>query len=148
MHYGLNGIPDNWIKIFELDGSSSGCDAKAANISAVLRPPVTILAQLRTLEPVQSNIFRSIQFLNKIHLDFRALLFERDERALWVFGYWLGLMCRYDGVWWCDKRVRRDYKAIYIWLEMLQLTKRRGDEGELWRQMMKELELAPVFSQP
>jgi hypothetical protein len=144
MHHGLEGIPDNWIKLFELDGSGSGCESGSADVSAVLRAPIVILAQLRHLEPVQSNVFRNLQFLNKVQVEFRALLFERDEKALWLFGYWLGLMCRYSGVWWCEKRARRDYKAIYVWLQMLKLTERRGEEGELWKGMMEELEFAPV----
>jgi Fungal specific transcription factor domain len=150
MHHGLEGVPERWIAVFELDGSGLGCDvveASYTNSSAVYRAPVTILTHLRNLEPVQSNVFKNLQFLGKIQREFRALLFERDERALWLFGYWLGLVCRYNGVWWCEKRARRDHRAVYMWLQKLHLTERPGTEGELWREMMKELELAPVFVQ-
>jgi len=67
---------------------------------------------------------------------------ERDERALQLFGYRLGLMCRFEGMWWCDKRVRRDYKAICMWLKLLHLTEQPGIEGEMWREMMEVFELA------
>jgi len=147
MNDGLQSIPENWIKVFELDGLGSGCDYGGNRVSAVLRVPIAILTHLRNLEPLQSNVFKNLQFLGKVQQEFRALLFERDERALWVLGYWLGLMCRYDHVWWCEKRARRDYKAIYMWLQKLRLTKRPAVQGELWREMMRELELAPVFLQ-
>ena len=148
---GLEGVPERWIKVFELDGAGCGCDCETADSTArakpgeVFRSLVVVLAQLRDLDPVRLNVFKNLHFLGKVHPEFRALLYDRDERALWLFGYWLGLMCRFEGMWWCDKRVRRDYKAIRMWLEQLHLTKRPGIEGEMWREMMKEFELAPVF---
>lgn len=164
MGRGLKGVPERWIKVFELDGAGCGCDSETAgsadaidapddrnraavraNPGDVFRSLVTILAQLRDLEPVHLNVFKNLQFLGKVQPEFRALLYDRDERALWLFGYWLGLMCRFEGMWWCDKRVRRDYKAIRMWLEQLHLTERPGIEGDMWREMMKEFELAPVF---
>ncbi|KAI9849758.1 MAG: hypothetical protein M1838_006259 [Thelocarpon superellum] len=142
---GLEGVPERWIKIFELDDAGGVCDCETAGSADVFRPPVTVLAMLRELEPVHANIFKNLQFLGKVQRDFRALLYDRDERALWLFGYWLGLMCRFEGMWWSDQRVRRDHKAIGIWLEQLHLPKRPGIEGDMWREMMKELESAPVF---
>lgn len=141
--YSLEDVPETWRKIFELDSSGSGlgCESAGGNF----RAPVAILAQLRHVEPVRSNVFKNIQFLGKVHLEFRALLYDRDERALWLFGYWLGLLCRFGGVWWCEKRVKRDYKAIHMWLEQLGLTKRPGVEGEMWKDMMREFELASIF---
>lgn len=67
-----------------------------------------------------------------MHSEFRALLCDRDERALWLLGYWLGLMSRFEGLWCCDKRVRRDYKAMRMWLEQAKVTIRPGVEGEHW----------------
>jgi hypothetical protein len=155
---GLEGVPERWIKVFELDGAGCGygCEAAGsadagnraaarANPGDVFRSPAMILAQLRDLEPVRLNVFKNLQFLGKVQLGFRALLYDRDERALWLFGYWLGLMCRFEGTWWCDKRVRRDYRAIRMWLEQLHLTERPGIEGEMWREMVKEFQWAPVF---
>lgn len=161
---GLEGVPERWIKVFELDGTGCDCDgatassadavdapgdqngaAARANPGGVFHSVVKILAQLRDLEPVRLNVFKNLQFLGKVQAEFRALLYDRDERALWLFGYWLGLMCRFEGIWWYDKRVRRDYKAIRMWLEQLHLPERPGIEGEMWREMMKEFELAPVF---
>jgi hypothetical protein len=146
---GLEGVPERWIKVFELDGAGCGCNCETAGARAkpgdVFRSPVTILAKLRDLEPVRLNVLKTLQFLGKAQQEFRALLYDRDERPLWLFGYWLGLICRFEGIWWCDRRVRRDYKAIRMWLEQLHLTERPGIDGEMWREMMKEFELAPVF---
>jgi hypothetical protein len=150
----LEGIPERWIEIFELNHDTGTAKTMGGQyISAarrrpgdVFRPPVAILVRLRDLEPTRKNVFKNLQFLGKMQPQFRAWLYERDERALWLFGYWLGLLCRFEGVWWCDMRVRRDYKAIVIFLEQLRLAKRTGAEGETWREMMKDLESAPVFA--
>ena len=109
----------------------------------VFRSKVIILAKLRDLEPVHSNVFQNLKFLGKVQEEFRALLYQRDQRALWLFGYWFGLMCRFEGVWWCNKRVKRDYRAIRMWLQQLHLTERPGIRGEIWREMMKEFDWAP-----
>jgi hypothetical protein len=161
---GLEQVPDTWLKVFELTSGGCACDhgilhhgAEDAEsgkdndqagdrVGDVFRYPVKILAELRTLEPARANLFKYFQFIAKLELDFRALLRDRDERALWLFGYWLGLMCRYNGLWWCDKRVRRDYKAVHMWLDQLHLTDRRGKEGAMWKEMMVDLDSVCSFS--
>jgi len=72
-------------------------------------------------------------------------LYDRNEKALWLFGYWLGLMCRFEGMWWSDKRAKRDFMAIGLWLKLRRLTERPGAEGEMWRRLMDEYYSAPVF---
>ena len=161
---GLEGIPEMWIKVFELDGAGYSCTSETASFTGtdkttheggvavaksklgnVFQAPVMTLMRLRNLEIVRLNEFKNLQLLGKVQQEFLALLYDRDERTLWLFGYWLGLMCRFEGMWWCDKRVRMDYKAICMWLEQVHLADRPGVEGETWREMMKELYLAPVF---
>ena len=160
----LEGVPERWIKFFELKEAAYGCDCEPSGSAEVaetpsertrasarmkpgdiFRPAVTILSQLLNIAPVRCNFFRNLPFLGKMHSEFRALLYERDERALWLFGYWLGFMSRFEGLWWCDKRVRRDYKAIRMWLEQTRVTIRPGVEGEIWKEMMKEFDMAPVL---
>jgi hypothetical protein len=80
--------------------------------------------------------------------EFRELIYHRDERALWLFGYWLGIMCRFKGMWWCERRVQRDYRAICLWLCKLRVTQRPGREGQLWGIMMDELQSATHPIQP
>ena len=153
--YGLESVPKNWIEVFELDDSTDvpkasndrkgDAAAPTARPSNVFRPAAMLLAQLRHLEPVRPNVFKNLQFMGKVQPAFRTLLYDRDERALWIFGYWLGLMCRFEGLWWCDERVRRDHRAIRMWLEQLRLAERSGVEGMVWKEMMEELDLAPVY---
>jgi len=139
----LQNVPQSWIEFFELYNSGSGCDTMDA--SDVFRAPVSMLVQLRDLEPIPINLYKNLQFLGKVQQDFRALLLGRDEKALWLFGYWLGIMCRYEDVWWCAKRSRRDYTATCMWLQQCHVTSRPGIEGEMWMEMMKELEAAPLW---
>jgi hypothetical protein len=140
-------VPRPWMRLFELDDLSGSCDVERHLISPgeVYRAPVTVLARLRQaahLPADEQNVFKDIQILGKLGPEFRALLYDRDERALWIFGYWLGLMGRFTEMWWCAKRVRMDYTAICVYLSELQLTDRTGGEGELWREMLDELVLA------
>lgn len=37
-----------------------------------------------------------------------------------------------------DRRVRRDYKTIRLWLEQFRLTERPGLEGGLCKELLKE----------
>jgi hypothetical protein len=149
MDRGLEGIPELWIKVFELttndSGSGNGFEG-TGSASAIFRPAVTILAHLQHIEPLQGNVFRNLQFLIKAHPEFRALLYDRDPRALWVFGFFLGVLLRYKHVWWCEKRATRDYRAIYMWLQKLHLNRRPGVEGEQWATMMEQLKMAPIYN--
>ncbi|MCJ1332187.1 hypothetical protein MMC10_008879 [Thelotrema lepadinum] len=159
------GVPETWIKVFELE--STDCDGECGTINSlkngdasqdqpvvtshpkpinVYHIPVIVLAQLRTLEFRHSYVFKNLFFLGKVQSEFRALLYHRDERALWLFGYWLGLMCRFEKTWWCDGRAKRDYQAIRMWLEQLHLAERPGVEGEMWRELMQDFRAAPVFN--
>ncbi|KAH7146444.1 hypothetical protein EDB81DRAFT_795248 [Dactylonectria macrodidyma] len=139
--YDLVGVPDTWVRTFGLDRN---LEDEADNI---FRIPVIVLARLRYLEPVRRNVLIHFMFLGKIKAEFRSLLFTRDERALWLLGYWLGLMRRFKGLWWCNKRVERDYQAILTWLGHLRLADRPGVEGKLWGEMMKEIASAQVLNQ-
>lgn len=142
----LDIVPELWVKAFKLKEQTTGCESNGSNPDDVLRPAAIALAYLRSLDRVQSTAFINLMFLNKIYGDFRKLLCGKDERALWLVGYWLGLMCQCKGVWWCGQRVRRDYQAVRIYLQELELSERAGDEGAYWKLLMRELELAPVFS--
>lgn len=129
-------LPDAWIKTFNL-GEPWSIDA--------FGEPIAILRELQNMEPIRLNVFRNLLFVWKMSMRFRILLYEKDERAIWLFGYWLGLLCRYEGAWWCDKRVKRDYQAICTFLDQLCLPERPEPEGETWMKMMNEFRLAPVF---
>ena len=129
-------LPDRWIKAFNLDDPWSR-DAFGL--------PVAIIQELQYVKPLRLNVFRNLLFVWKMPMRFRSLLREKDERAVWLFGYWLGLLCRDEGAWWCDKRVRSEYQAISIFLDQLCLPERPGSEGELWSEMANEFKRVPVF---
>ncbi|KAF2833886.1 hypothetical protein CC86DRAFT_16255 [Ophiobolus disseminans] len=133
-------IPQTWIDFFGFQDLTTQREGSCDQVGNVFRAPVLILAQLRNAEARPGNVYKSIQFLMKFHKECRALLRERDDRAMWLFGYWLGLLCRFEKIWWCKKRARRDYAAICMWLRERPLSQRPGDEGRAWQKMMAELE--------
>lgn len=141
----LSIVPESWIRAFKLKRDETfQCESQHANPNGVFGPATIALAYLRSVHPPQSMILLNWVFLTKIHGDLKFLLYKRDERALWLLGYWLGLMCRYEGIWWCERRVRRDYEAVRMRLQELRLGERAGVDGLYWKDMMRELECAPV----
>ncbi|RMZ88275.1 hypothetical protein DV736_g4506, partial [Chaetothyriales sp. CBS 134916] len=161
LSHSLEGVPAKWIKFLSLDGSThdgtgNPCEIPGGPITRItpelygniFRPAVVALSRSLNVPRHDFNIFKDLPFLSKVHSELRTLLYLRDERALWLFGYWLGLMSRYEGLWWSEKRVRRDYKAIRMWLDQAHVISRPGAEGEMWREMMVEFDNAAVFPPP
>ncbi|KFY02216.1 hypothetical protein O988_02309 [Pseudogymnoascus sp. VKM F-3808] len=142
----LSIVPESWIREFKLKNESIGCKSNNADQNEIFGPAMIALAHLRSIHSQQSTILFNWVFLIKIHGDLKYLLYNRDERALWLLGYWLGLMCRYDGVWWCERRARRDYEAVRIRLHELHLSERAGVDGLYWKDIMQELEDAPALT--
>ncbi|VUC30118.1 unnamed protein product [Clonostachys rosea] len=157
MSQGLRGVPETWINFFDLGTaavSPSTCspgqssdDSRAVvsnlPLSEVLGAPMMLVAFLRQVEPLPTNSFHHFAFLAKAHPHFRELLYQQDEKATWLYGYWCGLMCRFKGLWWSRDRSRRDYEAVRQWFQELDPAARPGLEGELWKNMIYELEIAP-----
>ncbi|KAK7887920.1 hypothetical protein LTR67_009314 [Exophiala xenobiotica] len=146
----LGIVPESWIRAFKLKNDGFSCESNTSNAedqndADVFGPATIALAYLRSIHPPRSTILLNWVFLTKIHGDLKSLLYNRDERALWLLGYWLGLMCRYEGIWWCERRVRRDYEAVRMRLHELHLGDRAGVDGLYWKDMMQELEHAPVL---
>lgn len=145
-------VPSKWIEFFGLTNDrETGCDKTSTAAHDVYRAPVILLARLREVAPQRRNVFKNIPFLSKVDRDFRALLHKKDEKALWIFGFWLGLMCRYESIWWCDESSRREYHSICVFLEQLKLDQRPGNEGKVWAAMLEELYSASnikSFSEP
>lgn len=103
--------------------------------------PVRMLAELRMSEPLRSNALKYFGFVNKLGNGFRDLLFRRDHRAMWIFGYWLGLIGRLN-IWWCSRRVEQDWTAIVLFLRGEGLGQRPGDQGWMWQGLMVDLSKA------
>ncbi|KAF2866328.1 hypothetical protein BDV95DRAFT_208403 [Massariosphaeria phaeospora] len=140
-------LPPLWSRAFNLASPNQppGCDVQTNSTDEILRLPLLVLTQLRQLDAAGPHTLAQLQFMGKVDARFQKMLFERDERALWIYGYWFGLVCRYGGSWWCRERAMRDYRAIRIWLGGLCLGERPGEEGRLWRAMLEEYDAAPFL---
>lgn len=131
----LSEIPDAWIEIFNLT------DPRCL---VAFGQPIAILRELRLVEPRGVNLCKNLLFVWKMSVEFRNLLCKRDIRAVWLFGYWFGLLCRYQGSWWSEKCSRENYMAICLFLDQFHLAEQPGVGGFMWEKMMTELKLAPV----
>ena len=148
----MRNVPEIWVNVLDLDpGQSSttgSCECSTHHDpTTVMRVPAAVLAGLRDVKPFNEHVFQALVFVSKVQREFRTLLHERDVRAFWLFGYWLGLMQRFEGAWWCQMRAKRDYDAILLWLEHLRLEDRPGTRGGMWKDMMAELRMAPYYNE-
>lgn len=105
------------------------------------REPVRLLAELRLLKPDCDGSFAYMGLIGKLDNGFRDLLYEKDPRALWIFGYWLGLLGRL-GIWWCSSRVERDWAAVLCFLQKKELDQQAGEEGRMWQSLIADLRSA------
>jgi hypothetical protein len=134
-------VPEVWLKV--LCGKAWGqniCGEKPKGEDALgqyLHEPTRILSEIRRLQPSGENVLLFVQFVRKLDYEFLAMLFDRDERALWVMGYWLGLLGRLD-MWWSKLRVARDWMAIRNFLLEKGVCRRKGEYGRMWRQLMND----------
>jgi hypothetical protein len=128
-------LPDHWRQAF-------GEGASSTNIYS---PLLRCIADLRRCEPTQENTSIGLQLVTSMTPSFRTLLCLLDEKALWLIGYWLGLMSRFEGSWWFQARMRRDYTAIHMWLIQSKCTHRPGAEGRMWSQLMEDYRMAPTY---
>ncbi|OAA68302.1 c6 zinc finger domain containing protein [Niveomyces insectorum RCEF 264] len=121
-------------------GSGGGADETVSENDRLYRAPLRVVAEIRHIPPNDRNLLVYFQFMGQLENDFRQKLFERDEKALWLFGMWMGLLCRYNHVWWTRRRTRCDFRAIRLWLHLVGVHQRPGDEGRLWRELLKDLD--------
>jgi hypothetical protein len=112
-----------------------------------LREPIRQLARLRVLEPTCMGSFVYFGFVSRLEDGFRDLLYDRDVRALWIFGYWLGLIGRFS-IWWSMRRVERDWAAVRRFLREKGLEKKGGRDGKMWRALMVDLGKTSVWPSP
>lgn len=141
----ISRIPESWARVFRLRKVQApySCDSVSSDPAELYRLAVIRLVRLQDIEFLPENVYVCILFLNNLSPPFRSLLARRDPRALWLLGYWMGLMRRFDRVWWLAKRVKRDHMAIVAYLDGLRLDQIPGEEGKSWGELMMELKLAP-----
>lgn len=148
---GSQAVPAAWATLFGLTGSSENenadvrieAPASCNNLCSPYYLAVTALAYLRHLEPTGSAVFQTFQFPPKLERDFLTLLYDRDERAVWLFGYWLGLMCRFEGFWWYNDYVKEMYQDILKWLEERLVDDTFSMKELEWCVLLDELRAAP-----
>ncbi|KAK4119127.1 hypothetical protein N657DRAFT_318944 [Parathielavia appendiculata] len=133
-HEDLEGAPAHWVRLVSSTRTSS---VASAGKEWCLREPLGTLAAARALTPAPENGLKYSQFVGKLEPAFMELLCDRDERAMWMLGYWLGLIGRL-GAWWSGGRVRRDGAAIRLCLLAKGVCERQGEEGEMWRRLMQD----------
>lgn len=155
---GLNPplVPEPWLRFFEMNEEVQG-QATPANwsrphssgpkevpsLATSARLLVRITAYLRSMPPSAGNSVVYLAFASKAQADFRTLLLLQNPRAWWLYGYWAGLLCRYQGtLWWCRDRAEQQYDAVKRWLSDLTCN---AEESELWTEMLTELETVIVF---
>lgn len=132
----LHDVPPHWLDLVGLTRDSQP-DAKFFH-------PIRILSETNKLEPSPKNFFLYVNMIGSLDVDFRSDLERRHETAMWLMGYWLGLLLRYD-FWWLRKRVRRDFRAVCRKLMENGVKDRPGAEGAMWRKLMDDLEKAPYW---
>jgi len=107
----------------------------------IYREPVRDLAELKVLRPDCSGALAHIGFVAKLTDGLRNLLYDKDPRAVWIFGYWLALVGRL-GLWWCSRRVKRDWAAAVRFLQEKGLSEQAGEDGQMWKALLFDLENA------
>lgn len=138
----LDRVPAHWLqlatdmdeRIISVGGADEEIDERQP-----FREAVRLLTEIRPLPPSLDNTFLYVAFFKALDVRFVRLLYDRDEGALWMLGYWLGLMGRLD-TWWCQKRAKRDWTAIRQFLIERGVELRAGEEGDRWRRLMVDLE--------
>lgn len=123
--------------------------------------PMHILARLLPLNCDRNSFVTFLVFAMQLKKAFKALLMQKDTRALVVLAWWYGKVC--EGGWWIERRARVECGAICIFLEgrcrgdkilerMLRWPRERcgvlnggivgSDLGEDWEAGMEDFELS------
>jgi hypothetical protein len=140
-------IPASWKKVFGLDSlnlATEDCAAVCNSPHAVFVPLLKTLSRLRNKDPAQSSVLMHFAVLSKMHPQFRCLLRDNEPRALWAFGYWVGLMRRFvdadsgGALWWCEDRVRKDCAEMKWRLNRLGPMEIAGEVKDDWNLLMEE----------
>ncbi|OBT61906.1 hypothetical protein VE03_08223 [Pseudogymnoascus sp. 23342-1-I1] len=100
-------IPPIFSRLYDLDDTESENGPYAVAVRA--------LAALLPVECGLDNYVNFFFFQEHMLPDFRALLAQRDARALLLLAYWYAKICR--AVWWIERRATLECKAVCLYLE-------------------------------
>ncbi|CAK7198118.1 hypothetical protein SEUCBS139899_000776 [Sporothrix eucalyptigena] len=120
--------------------AASAVEDTMSEADRLYRAPLRVVSELLHIEPNERSMLQYFQFIGQLDNGFRQKLYERDEKALWLFGMWMGLLCRFDNVWWTRRRTRCDFRAIRLWLHLVGVSQRPGREGQTWRQLLQDMD--------
>ncbi|ERT00854.1 hypothetical protein HMPREF1624_02087 [Sporothrix schenckii ATCC 58251] len=120
--------------------TSSGVEDTISEADRLYRAPLRVVAELIHMPPNDRTLLQYFQFIGQLDNGFRQKLLDRDEKALWLFGMWMGLLCRFSNVWWTRRRSRCDFRAIRLWLHLVGVGQRPGVDGQLWRTLLQDLD--------
>lgn len=101
-------IPDRMKSLFGIDNTST----KENNPYLVA---VDILSRIRHMTLTHANALDFLHFTAFITPEFVALLEEKNQRAVFLLGWWLSLVERGD-LWWMVRRARIQGEAVKVWL--------------------------------
>ena len=135
----LDKVPDHWLWLGGVRRDATPPDEDDDGYFETLR----ILAETNVLEPRPEYFFYYVNVVRTLNVAFRAELEARRPRAVWIIGYWIGLMCRYD-FWWMRTTARRDHRAACTWLQSLHLQRR--PDGAMWAKLLDDLMDVPKWT--
>lgn len=108
-------ISERMKRLFGIDNAST----KDNNTYLVA---VAILSRIRHMTLTHANALDFLHFTSFITPEFVTLLEEKDQRAVFLLGWWFSLVERGD-LWWMVRRARIQGEAVRTWL--------RGENEEL-----------------
>ena len=132
-------IPEHWLALCDSDPWDD-------DETGIHRNSLLELAKLRNTEPRAEYFLIYMSWFGTLDKDFYHLLNQQDERALWVIGYWYGLLARYD-VWWCSPKAFGDYNHILLWIKSRGVFEKNGLTAAIWEKLIRDLEDA-MYWQP
>jgi hypothetical protein len=138
-------LPPHWLSFLKSGGDEH---------DNPLLEPARVLAQACDMPPHADSFLSYVRFVGALDTDsrFRGLLEARDPRAVWLLGYWLGLMGRFRPFcWWLRGRVKKEWRAICEWLRQQGGSGSGMEErerGSVWGLPMSEIEEADVWPRP
>lgn len=118
---GIEGIPQNFIDLYELDEWSSVKTSPYYNSVHILVPLLAIPCE-------RASVIRFLAFVAHMEEGFKTLLRERDPRALLLLAHWYAKV--WKAIWWIERRAVLECQAICMYLDKEHI------ENKLLREML------------
>ena len=109
---GIEGLPPAFVRLCELDGSSTSHTDPYHKILRHLTP-------LLVMKLSPKNMNKIFAFGGRLHTTFRPLVMQKDIRALLLLSWWLALLRQVDE-WWVKAWARASCRSVVAHLSSLQ----------------------------